>query len=65
MIGEDTDSPCGCCDVGIYSYEAAYNPAADAIVAGAELPMCKRYERVCIGAIHFKQALPRPPIDEA
>lgn len=61
----DPDMPCGRCDVGTYCYEAAYNPAADAIADGGDLPRCKSHDRECVGAQHFKAALPRPPMDEA
>lgn len=57
------DMPCGCCDMGVYSEMAMLNRIArEFSVLTTEqrensLPKCKKYNRNCVGAKHFSDAI--------
>jgi len=57
------DMPCGCCDMGVYSEMAMLNRIArEFSVLTTEqrensLPNCKKYNRNCVGAKHFSDAI--------
>lgn len=61
----DPDTPCGNCDMGIYSEEAFYNRKARefSILSTKEresnMPRCKCADRECVGAKHFSMAIAR------
>ncbi len=59
----DDDLPCGRCDCGTYSEYAMLNRKARKFGALDEaereqaIPRCKTFDRECIGARHFHDAL--------
>jgi len=59
------DMPCGRCDVGMYSYAAALTPLAHKLVAepraSRTAPQCKSFDRPCVGACHFIEAINDDP----
>jgi len=60
-MSEDDDMPCGRCDVGVYSESACMTPLAYRMAAAVDslalVPRCKRFDRPCVGATHFAQAI--------
>lgn len=57
------DMPCGHCDMGIYSEDSMLNRKAREFSVlttkerEANMPCCKRFNRPCVGAKHFSQAI--------
>ncbi len=60
----DGEIPCGRCDIGTYDYFAATNPIAVALFEMSEsdrkenMPMCKTFNRHCLGACEFNLCFP-------
>lgn len=63
MDNVDSDMPCGNCDMGIYSESAMLNRKAREFSVltteqrEANLPKCKIYDRHCVGAKHYSDAI--------
>jgi hypothetical protein len=57
------DMPCGRCDMGVYSHDSMLNRKARefSVLTKDErdrsMPRCKRFNRSCVGAQHFSQAI--------
>ena len=55
--------PCGCCDMGIYAEMAMLNRKARefSVLSTAEreanMPRCKKFDRICEGAKDFSNAI--------